>query len=63
VEHDEKGRITERAPYRRDKLDGEVLRFGRNGKLREKQVFKDGKPVSEPIEYDADGRTAAKARR
>ncbi len=47
-------------PGRNDLLDGEMLRYDRDGRLRERLQFRAGQPVGEPSAYDEKGRLLAR---
>jgi hypothetical protein len=48
-----------RAPYDQDRLHGTVQRFHLDGRLKEKQAYREGKPLGPPVEYDGKGRPKA----
>ena len=48
--------MSQKAHYKAGVLDGWVLRYHPNGKLKEKAVYKAGKLQGEPVEYDEKGK-------
>ena len=46
-------------PTSRDLLHGTVQRFHPDGRLKEKQTYREGKPLGPPVEYDGKGRPKA----
>jgi antitoxin component YwqK of YwqJK toxin-antitoxin module len=44
--------MRERSSYKDNRLDGEVVRYRSNGKVKAKLYFNHGEPCGETIEYD-----------
>ncbi len=54
------GGVSEKALYKAGVLDGTVLKYHPNGKLKEKAVYKAGELQGEPLEYDDKGKRIKK---